>query len=249
MIGSECADAELGGGGDAGAFGGVPSEGDSIASFHGAIKFAEEVAFGRDSGIEPKDAGTDRSGEVAGVMEISAAICRAGAKDEPFGALLPIIGVEVFVDFQRGGEGEFAKVNEGFEIDFAFAGLGGDFRSHGEGVAQSGDGSGEVAVMRAEGGIVKDDSLDFGGVLGEEIVFVLAGVGGGESEIDIGGFEPGVAAFIGAGVEEENAGLGAVDLALEGGEGDLLVAGEGVDFDGVERGRGGEMGQGLAGGP
>lgn len=249
VIGSECADAELGGGGDAGAFGGIPSEGDSIASFHGAIKFAEEVAFGRDSGIEPKDASTDCSGEVAGVMEISAAIGGAGAKDEAFGALLPIIGVEVFVDFERGGEGEFAEVNEGFEIDFVLASLSGDFRGHGQGAAQSCDGSGEVAVVGAEGGIVKDDSLDFGGVLGEEIVFVLAGVGGGEGEVDIGGFEPGVAAFIGARVEEENAGLGAVDLALEGGEGDLLVAGEGLDFDGIERGRRGKMGQGLASGP
>lgn len=249
MIGSECADAELGGGGDAGAFGGIPAEGDSIAGCHGAVEFAEEVAFGWVAGIEPNNACTDRRGEVAGVMEISATIRGAGAQDEAFGALLPIIGVEVFVDFERGGEGEVAQVDERFEMDVVFAGLGGGFRRHGQGVAQPGDGSGEVAVVGAAGGIVEDDALDFGGVFGEKIVFIIAGVGGGEGEIDIGSFEPGVAAFIGARVEEEDARLGTVDVALEGGEGDLFVAGESLDFDGVERGRGGEMGQGLAGGP
>ncbi|MFM1945058.1 MAG: hypothetical protein RI897_4040, partial [Verrucomicrobiota bacterium] len=110
VVGGHGPDAEFGCGGDTGAFGGVPSESDGLAGFHVAEELSHQGAFFGNPAIEPKDGCPGGGGHVAGVMVIASAVGGACAHDEAFGAVGPVVIVEVGVDFGGGLEGECGEV-------------------------------------------------------------------------------------------------------------------------------------------
>src|SRR5690606_22508212 len=120
----------------------------------------------------------------------------------------------------------------------------------GQRALEPGDGAREVAVVRASLRIVKDEAAHLSGVLRDEIVLVVPAVAPKLAETERGRVRPGVPPLIGARILERNPRLLSIDVALQSGEGELLVERQRLHLDRIERGGGrGESRQRLPLGP